>query len=238
MNKNITTLIALVFSLVCLSQNHEEIKRLTAKGNKYYTNNDFEKAEKYFLKILKIDSIHKDSYFNLGAINIKKNNNDKAISYFKKCIELGDLRAIDILDTNLKYNFKELDLDKIEKSEVLNEIGLKLKNKNHKEEAELYFLKSKKNTSSGKQFNLEGRKPINRPMPKFTCSKQGRVIVSITVNRMGKVIKATPGTKGSITTAKCLLNEAKVAALQTNWQPDPNAPENQIGQIIYHFMIY
>ncbi|PHS08098.1 MAG: hypothetical protein COA88_07330 [Kordia sp.] len=240
MSRKLIIIAAFFISIMGYSQNHEQIRLLTEKGDKYYQQNNIEKAEKTFKKIIKLDSLHKDTYFNLGAIALQKNNANEAIGYFKKCVELGDLGAIDILETNLNYDFSKLNIDKVEHSEVLYKIGLKLLSKNDKEKAELYFLKSNKYNkinSSDKQFTLEGRLPLNRPLPKFICSKQGKVVVSIIVDRKGKVTEATAGVKGSTTTANCLLKEAKNAALQTKWQPKPNAPENQRGQITYNFKL-
>ena len=86
-------------------------------------------------------------------------------------------------------------------------------------------------------YNLGNRKPINRPKPNYICNEEGLVVVSIEVNTYGKVIKATPGVKGSTNTAQCLLIQAKEAALKTKWQPDTNAPSKQVGTIKYRFSL-
>lgn len=91
---------------------------------------------------------------------------------------------------------------------------------------------------SGGNYDLIGRLPLRRPIPDYPCKKEGRVVVSIKVNRDGKVISATPGAKGSTTTESCLLAEAKKAALNTKWQAAANAPEKQIGKIIYNFSLH
>jgi hypothetical protein len=49
------------------------------------------------------------------------------------------------------------------------------------------------------------------------------------------VISAEAGVNGSTTTASCLLERAKQAALKTKWQSDPDAMETQIGTIVYRF---
>ena len=66
------------------------------------------------------------------------------------------------------------------------------------------------------------------------------MVVRVYVDRAGKVFKAIPGDAiengpASTTSASCLLDEAKNAALKTTWQPDPKAKEQQIGYIIYNF---
>ena len=91
---------------------------------------------------------------------------------------------------------------------------------------------------SGGNYQLIGRLPLRRPLPHYNCNKEGRVVVAIKVNRQGKVIEAVPGAKGSTTTEKCLLDQAKIAALKTKWQPAGNAPEKQIGKIIYNFSLH
>jgi outer membrane biosynthesis protein TonB len=91
---------------------------------------------------------------------------------------------------------------------------------------------------SGGNYDLIGRLVLRRPEPVYTCGKDGRVVVTIKVDRSGKVVNATPGTKGSTTTDPCLLNRAKEAALKTKWQAAANAPEKQIGRIIYNFSLH
>ena len=91
---------------------------------------------------------------------------------------------------------------------------------------------------SGGNYDLIGRLVLKRPEPIYSCDKEGRVVVTIRVDRNGKVVKATPGTKGSTTTDPCLLNRAKEAALKTKWQSAANAPEKQVGKIIYNFSKY
>jgi len=90
---------------------------------------------------------------------------------------------------------------------------------------------------SGGNYDLIGRLPLRRPLPDYLCREEGRVVVSIKVDRSGKVIQATAGAKGSTTTASCLLERAKIAAMKTKWQAAANAPEKQIGKIIYNFSL-
>ena len=86
-------------------------------------------------------------------------------------------------------------------------------------------------------YNLGNRKPLSRPKPNYICNEEGLVVVSIEVDINGKVIKATPGVKGSTNTALCLLSQAKEAALKTKWQPDSKAPSKQVGTIKYRFSL-
>lgn len=86
-------------------------------------------------------------------------------------------------------------------------------------------------------YQLGNRKALSRPKPAYNCNEEGLVIVAIEVDRNGKVIKATPGVKGSTNTAACLLTQAKIAAMKTKWQADSKAGSKQIGIIKYRFSL-
>ena len=91
--------------------------------------------------------------------------------------------------------------------------------------------------SNGIAFNLGGRTVAELKKPIYESQSQGTVVVTIRVNRYGKVINATPGAKGSTTTNGYLYARAKEAALQTTFDAKPNAPEVQIGTIVYNFRL-
>lgn len=89
-------------------------------------------------------------------------------------------------------------------------------------------------------YRLGNRKALTTPNPVYKCPDEGRVVVKIYVDRNGKVTSAIPGEKipggtASTTTSKCLYERAKAAALNTTWQADGDAPNPQIGYIIYNF---
>lgn len=86
-------------------------------------------------------------------------------------------------------------------------------------------------------YQLGNRKALNTPEPRYLCNEQGTVVVQISVDQNGKVIGAIPGVKGTTNTAKCLLDQAKIAAMNTKWQSDNTAPSTQIGKIIYNFKL-
>jgi len=62
-------------------------------------------------------------------------------------------------------------------------------------------------------------------------------VVSISVDKTGKVFSAQPGVKGTTNSASCLLRRAKEAALKTRFNSDSNAPTKQVGSIIYNFTL-
>lgn len=90
----------------------------------------------------------------------------------------------------------------------------------------------------GIAFNLGGRTISQVKKPVYDSQAQGKVVVTIRVNKKGKVISANPGAKGSTTTNSVLYARAKEAALKTTFDSKADAPNVQIGTIIYHFKLY
>ncbi len=83
-------------------------------------------------------------------------------------------------------------------------------------------------------YRLKGRKVLNKAIYEANCG-EGIIFVKIEVNRNGKVIKATPGVKGSTSQEQCLMEPAYKAAMETTFNPDPDAKEVQVGIIVYRF---
>jgi TonB family protein len=91
-------------------------------------------------------------------------------------------------------------------------------------------------SSSGFSFNLKGRKLVDRPIINDESQNEGRVVLEITVNRQGKVIKAEV-TRGSTVTAGTLVEIARQAALKVSFSSDQDAPEEQYGTISFNFKL-
>lgn len=89
--------------------------------------------------------------------------------------------------------------------------------------------------TGGSGYSLGNRKALSKPAPKYTCNEFGKVVVEVSVDRNGNTINATAGIKGTTNTAKCLLDQARIAAMNTKWDASSDAPEKQIGKIIYNF---
>ena len=88
---------------------------------------------------------------------------------------------------------------------------------------------------SGSGYSLGNRKALSKPDPGYDCMEQGRVAVEVVVDRSGHTVRVTAGVQGTTNTAKCLVDQARIAAMNTKWQADSNAPEVQVGKIIYTF---
>lgn len=86
-------------------------------------------------------------------------------------------------------------------------------------------------------YLLGGRKALNKEKFVQDCNEAGVVVVSIEVDRNGKVINATPGVRGTTNNAKCLTDPARRAAMATKFNADDKAPAKQIGKIIYKFSL-
>lgn len=86
-------------------------------------------------------------------------------------------------------------------------------------------------------YRLGGRKALNKKTYVQNCNESGVVVVEIKVNREGKVVRATPGVKGTTNTSSCLLDPARRAAQETTFNVDEKAPSVQTGYIIYEFRL-
>ncbi|OFX86766.1 MAG: hypothetical protein A2W99_06800 [Bacteroidetes bacterium GWF2_33_16] len=95
------------------------------------------------------------------------------------------------------------------------------------------------NSTGGKgyDFSLAGRNPESIPKPEYNYQKDGKVVVEITVDKLGKVTDAVPGAKGSTTLDANLLAAAKKAALLAKFDRKPDAPAYQKGTITYYFKL-
>lgn len=76
------------------------------------------------------------------------------------------------------------------------------------------------------------RKPDIASLPKG----EGRVVMDIWVDRSGKVLRTAQG-RDSTMLAPNLLEAARKAAMETQFAPDPKAPEEQRGRVIVIFQL-
>jgi outer membrane biosynthesis protein TonB len=90
-------------------------------------------------------------------------------------------------------------------------------------------------SGGGSGYSLGNRKALSKPAPKYTCNESGKVVVEVSVDRNGNTINAVAGKAGTTNTAKCLLDQARIAAMNTKWDASTDAPEKQVGKIVYNF---
>ncbi|SHJ44596.1 energy transducer TonB [Flavobacterium haoranii] len=92
-------------------------------------------------------------------------------------------------------------------------------------------------TGGGRGYGLNGRNLAKKGEKVQQCGNEtGKVIVQITVNRSGDVIK-TQYVKGTTNTTPCVLDAAYRTARNYKWKADSNAPDTQIGWIEVNFTV-
>jgi outer membrane biosynthesis protein TonB len=89
---------------------------------------------------------------------------------------------------------------------------------------------------NGISYNLGGRGSLMLHKPSYDSKEQGKVVVTIKVDRQGNVVSAVAGAKGTNVSDQTLWQLAKDAALRSRFIADPNAPDTQVGTITYNFI--
>jgi outer membrane biosynthesis protein TonB len=90
---------------------------------------------------------------------------------------------------------------------------------------------------NGVSFNLSGRSMLAAPRIKDDSQEEGKVVVDIIVDNTGKVVRATPGARGSTTASSILYEKAQKAAYATKFNANPNAAQEQKGQMTFIFIL-
>lgn len=89
---------------------------------------------------------------------------------------------------------------------------------------------------SGISYSLGGRGSKTLHKPSYDSKEQGKVVVTIKVDRKGNVTSAVAGAKGTNVSDQTLWQLAKDAALKSKFEADPDAAEVQVGTITYNFI--
>lgn len=92
-------------------------------------------------------------------------------------------------------------------------------------------------SGDGMSFNLGGRSMLSAPKIVDTSQKEGKVVVDIIVDKDGKVVKATPGARGSTTTDRHLEKLATEAAYNTKFNAKTDASIQQKGSMTFVFIL-
>lgn len=86
------------------------------------------------------------------------------------------------------------------------------------------------------EYEMEGRKMIKFPKIGLGTKDEGVVVVEVTIDKYGNVLRADPGAKGTKTTDdKYLFVKAKSACQQAKFDSDPTAPLSTTGKIYVTF---
>jgi hypothetical protein len=89
--------------------------------------------------------------------------------------------------------------------------------------------------TKGVSYVMNGRKMTRQPTVNNLTTEKGIVVVEITINKYGNVIKAEPGGEGTTTTSQYLLTKAKQAAESVAFDSAPTSPLEQKGSITITF---
>ncbi len=85
-------------------------------------------------------------------------------------------------------------------------------------------------------YSLSGRVKIKLPPPSKNFQEQGTVVVTIWVDRNGKVVRVEAGARGTNTTNPNLWRLATEAAKKAEFSQKADASEIQKGTITYNFI--
>lgn len=86
------------------------------------------------------------------------------------------------------------------------------------------------------KYSLTGRTVVEEsPQPEYPIEEYGRVVVNITVDKNGNVIRAEATPSGSTFQNKELWRAAERAAYKAKFNKAPEAAAEQHGSITYHF---
>ena len=85
------------------------------------------------------------------------------------------------------------------------------------------------------RYKVADRTITKPPRIDNMTQKKGTVVVSVSINKYGNVIKATPGAPGSTTSDEYLLTKAKQGAESAIFNNVPTAPLEQTGYITIPF---
>lgn len=86
-------------------------------------------------------------------------------------------------------------------------------------------------------YDLKGRMLVKKPDRMTDSQEEGIVVVEIIVDENGKVIKATPGQRGSTTTSSNLYAKARQAAYQAKFNASPEGTTEQRGTYTFVFTL-
>ena len=99
-------------------------------------------------------------------------------------------------------------------------------------------LSKNESTSANKKttisYQLVDRKKLRLPNPVYTCDRGGKIVISIEVNALGKVVKATYNKSASTTTNGCLIESALHYANSSKFTTKAGKI-SQLGTITYNF---
>ncbi|RMB63453.1 hypothetical protein EAX61_03425 [Dokdonia sinensis] len=123
-------------------------------------------------------------------------------------------------------------------SEKQKERAIELASKREQLKAQIEAREAARNTKKGNSsstvtYNLPGREAIRIPNPVYTCDAIGIIVINITVNDKGTIVKKEYNKKASSSSNGCLIDQALDYLNRAYF--DNGSLAEQEGTVIYSF---
>ena len=93
------------------------------------------------------------------------------------------------------------------------------------------------NSGGGVSLNLSGRKFISRPTLQDDGQTEGKITVTITVDREGSVVAADAGGRGTTIQNEELWRKCEEAVMRAKLNRITSGPEEQAGKVVFSFKL-
>ncbi|MGJ8665623.1 MAG: hypothetical protein ACSHW7_04600 [Patiriisocius sp.] len=171
-------------------------------------------------------------------VSIKTNRAYNEAEKFIKELENNREENEETNENKLNENFSE-SIESAATQNALEEAKKRIEQQ-RKKAAEAKAAKPTTSSSKGAvtrttiSYSLVDRKAMRLPNPVFTCEGGGKVVISIEVNKLGNVTKASYNKSASTTRNGCLIDSALDYAQRSRFNTKADI-EEQMGTITYNF---
>jgi hypothetical protein len=155
-------------------------------------------------------------------------NNYSKIYLHKNGLATVEWCATNPNDLSAEINKKRKEYEESKRQRLLED------SKRVTEEAE---PKTEMESRKSLSYSLNDRRALFLARPSYPGNNEGTVIITITVSNEGTVVKADNLDKNNTFIDPELIIAAKKAAMQSKFNADSNAANNQVGTITYHFTL-
>lgn len=195
---------------------------------------------KYDIEYAETDPILEDEQEQLALSNLEKTaiETNRAYNEAEKFLNKGT----DIETEDFEQKLAEMDAAITEGLTNNSDATIKAAKNKIKKTFETTLSKEDGKVSRSKganrrttiSYSLKDRSALALPNPVYTCDAGGKIVISIEVNALGKIVKATYNKSLSSTTNGCLIDSALAYANQARFTTQSNK-ELQLGTISYNF---
>lgn len=167
--------------------------------------------------------------YNANQLQNELNNLDDN-DEVRKAMEARQLESVEDLNENNNERLEALKKERekaaaLKKEETKAQIEEREAKRNQKKES-----KYKQSTIS---YNLVDRIALELPNPVYTCAKQGKLVINITVNNLGDIISKKLNSTSSTSSNGCLIDQAMKYLEQAHF--NRSVKEKQLGTVTFIF---